>query len=51
MITIWMYSGGGTKREFMTCETKYEACEFCSIYGWKYVDENGFEWELDYDAE
>lgn len=46
---ITMSSGGGTVRDFMTLPTKEEAEEICEGYGWVFMDENEFEWELDID--
>lgn len=46
---ITMSSGHGTVRDFMTLPTKEEAEEICEAMGWRFLDENEFEWELDID--
>ena len=46
---ITMSSGGGTVRDFMTLPTKEEAEEICEGFGWVFMDENEFEWELEID--
>lgn len=46
---ITMSSGGGTVRDFLTCDSREEAEEICESYDWCFVDENAFEWSLDID--
>lgn len=46
---ITMSSGHGTVMDFMTLPTKEEAEEICEGYGWVFMDENEFEWELEID--
>lgn len=46
---ITMSSGGGTVRDFMTLPSFQEAFEICEGYGWAFMDENEFEWELEID--
>lgn len=44
--TIKMSSGGGTIRDFATLHTFQEAIDLGNSCGWKFMDENGFVWEL-----
>lgn len=34
------------KHEMMQFYTVKEAEEFCNLHGWKFVDANGFVWEM-----
>lgn len=47
---ITMSSGHGTVRDFMTLASKEEAEDICEAMGWKFLDENEFEWGLDIDV-
>lgn len=40
---------GGTKKYFTEFETEAEAESFCREYGWEWVDENEFVWDMDYE--
>lgn len=42
-------SAGGTKKYFTEFETEAEAESFCREYGWEWVDENEFVWDMDYE--
>ena len=43
--------GYGTKKYFTEFETEAEAESFCREYGWEWVDENEFVWDMDYEEE
>lgn len=45
-VSILMSSGGGTTYVFTTAPTYDEAAAICEGYGWEFVDENNFVWEL-----
>lgn len=44
--TVFMQSEGGTIYDFASGLTEKEALELCVQYDWKFMDENGFVWEL-----
>ena len=44
---ITISSGGGTVQDFTTCRTRKEAEQICEDYGWGWVDDNQFEWNMD----
>ena len=44
---ITMSSGHGTVKEYMGGLWREDAEAICNEYNWHWVDENGFEWELD----
>lgn len=44
---ITISSGGGTVQDFTTCRTRKEAEQICENYGWGWVDDNQFEWNMD----
>lgn len=48
MFTVYLKSAG-TKKYFTEFETEAEAESFCREYGWEWVDENEFVWEMDYE--
>lgn len=31
--------------------TEQEAIDFCESYGWEYMDENCFVWDMDYEEQ
>ena len=49
MFTVYLKSAGGTKKYFTEFETEAEAESFCREYGWEWVDENEFVWDMDYE--
>lgn len=49
MFTVYIKSAGGTKKYFTEFETEAEAESFCREYGWEWVDENEFVWDMDYE--
>ena len=49
MFTVYLKSAGGTKKYFTEFETGAEAESFCREYGWEWVDENEFVWDMDYE--
>lgn len=51
MFTVYLKSAGGTKKYFTEFETEAEAESFCREYGWEWVDENEFVWDMDYEEE
>lgn len=46
MFEVRMCSEGGCDRLFYAADTIEEAQSVGASYGWYFVDENGFEWEL-----
>lgn len=46
MFTVYLKSAG-TKKYFTEFETEAES--FCREYGWEWVDENEFVWDMDYE--
>ena len=51
MFTLRIHSGGGTVLDFMGGLTEAEAVEIGDYYGWRWIDENGFCWDMDFDEE
>lgn len=51
MFTVYLKSAGGTKKYFTEFETEAEAESFCREYGWEWVDENEFVWDMDYEED
>ena len=49
MFTVYIKSAG-TKKYFTEFETEAEAESFCREYGWEWVDENEFVWDMDYEV-
>lgn len=49
MFTVYLKSAGCTKKYFTEFETEAEAESFCREYGWEWVDENEFVWDMDYE--
>lgn len=49
MFRVYIKSAGGTKKYFTEFETEAEAESFCREYGWEWVDENEFVWDMDYE--
>ena len=49
LFTVYLKSAGGTKKYFTEFETEAEAESFCREYGWEWVDENEFVWDMDYE--
>ena len=49
MFTVSLKSAGGTKKYFTEFETEAEAESLCREYGWEWVDENEFVWDMDYE--
>lgn len=50
MFEVFIKSAG-VKRHFTEFETEAEAEaeSFCREYGWEWVDENEFVWDMDYE--
>lgn len=46
---VYINSDGGTRRELVSFDTEQEAKDFCEDNDWRWVDENRFEWTLDYE--
>lgn len=49
MYNIYMQAGT-TVYIFASFDNYDDAFEFCELYNWEYIDENGFQWSLDLDA-
>lgn len=49
MYNIYMQAGL-TVYIFASFDNYDDALEFCELYNWEYIDENGFQWSLDLDA-
>lgn len=41
-------STGWIRKDYVTGLTEEEAIEICQNNGWSYLDENEFEWSMDY---
>lgn len=51
MYEVFIQSEGGVKEHGIAqFETEKEAVNFCKNHGWVWVDENDFEWNLDWRA-
>lgn len=48
MYEVYVESAGGIKHTIDQFETVEKAIAFCEDHGWTWVDENHFEWSLDY---
>ena len=46
MYKVTMSSDGGTTRVFASGLTNKQAFDICVNYGWRFIDENFFEWYL-----
>lgn len=51
MFALYIHSGGGTTYEFMGGLTEEEAIEIGNKNGWRWIDENCFEWSMTYDEQ
>lgn len=45
---VIMVSGGGVKHDLVCGLSEQEAIDYCEEHDWVYLDENCFEWHLDY---
>ncbi len=45
---VYMESPGGVRHTLTEFDTEVEAMRFCDIHHWSWLDENRFEWDLDY---
>lgn len=45
---VIVVSGGGVKRDWLYQLTEEEAIQYCEEHDWCIVDDNCFEWHLDY---
>lgn len=45
---VFRESAGGVRRAIDQFDTEQEAIEFCASHDWIWIDENCFEWSLDY---
>lgn len=50
-IKICIKSAGGAKKQLTEFKSKAEAENFCKANDWKYVDENDFVWDMDYEED
>ena len=41
----------GVKRDYLRGLTEQEAVFICQKHDWYFLDENGFEWDMDYTEE
>lgn len=48
MYEVYMESAGSVKHAINQFETEKKAIAFCECHGWTWVDENRFEWNLNY---
>lgn len=48
MFTVQIVSAGGVRHDLFGDLTEREAIDFCEENNWYYLDENCFEWALDY---
>lgn len=48
MYEVYVESAGGVKHAIDRFDNEQRAIAFCERHGWVWVDENRFEWNLDY---
>ena len=48
MFVVYRVSGGGVRYDLRVFEHEIDAIDFCDVRDWAFIDENGFEWSLDY---
>ena len=48
MFIVQIVSAGGVRHDLYGDLTEREAIDFCEENNWHYLDENCFEWDLDY---
>lgn len=48
MFKVQIVSAGGVRHDLYGELTEREAIDFCEENNWHYLDENCFEWALDY---
>lgn len=49
MFAVYKVSPGGVKGDYIRVfENEIDAADYCDVHGWHYLDENRFEWNLDY---
>ena len=48
MFKVQLVSAFGIRHDLCGDLTEREAIDFCEVNDWHYVDENGFDWDLDY---
>ena len=48
MFKVQIVSAGGVRHDLYGELTEREAIDFCEENNWHYLDENRFEWALDY---
>lgn len=48
MFKVQIVSAGGVRHDLYGELTEREAIDFCEENNWYYLDENRFEWALDY---
>ena len=51
MYKLRIHSGGGTTYDFMCGLTEEEAIGIGNSYKWRFLDENEFCWDMDYDED
>ena len=46
---VYKVSPGGVKGDYIAVfKNEIDAADYCDVHGWNYLDENRFEWNLDY---
>lgn len=49
MFGVYKVSPGGIKSDYIRVfEHEIDAADFCDRHDWHWIDENRFEWRLDY---
>lgn len=49
-VQVILKSSGSCRKVLTSFSTEAEAESFCREYGWEYEDDNGFLWDMDYQA-
>ena len=49
MFGVYKVSPGGVDGGYIAVfENEIDAADYCDVHDWSYLDENRFEWHLDY---
>lgn len=48
MFIVYRESGGGVRVDIEEFEREIDAVDFCDRHDWEWIDENRFQWNLDY---
>ena len=48
MFVVYIESAGGVRHDLRVFENEIDAADYCDIHDWTWIDENRFQWKLDY---